>query len=222
MEIIMAKATFDKLSFFYNILEKYIFREHETIKEIINRHVNLKENSKIIDIGGGTGLNTECIADRGYEVTLLDFSRNMLLKADNSKFSLIWGNGTCLPIKNDSYDVALLINSLHHIDKKFHEDFLDESFRILKSGGKIYIIDVLPYDYDSAERIKRPILKIINFLMFNKLTLLYFKIEQLVHGNSFHQSPPVIESMIKNSGFKDIQTIQPESSNSKYVVTGIK
>lgn len=218
----MTKATFDKLSFFYNILEKYIFREYETIKDIINRYVNLKENSKIIDIGGGTGLNTECIADRGYDVTLIDFSRNMLLKADYSKFSLIWGNGTCLPIKNDSYDVSLLINSLHHIDNKLHQDFIDESFRILKSGGKIYIIDIFPYDPDSAERIKRPIVKIINFLLFNKLTLLYFKIEKLVHGNSFHQNPPVIESMIKNSGFKDFQTIQPVNSNSKYVVTGTK
>jgi ubiquinone/menaquinone biosynthesis C-methylase UbiE len=218
----MPTASFDRVSFLYNILEKRIFREHETVKEIINDYIILKENFNVIDIGGGTGVNTEFIVNEGYDVTLLDFSRSMLLVANNTKLKTILGDGTCLPVKNRSYDVALLISALHHIDKNLHQNSINESFRILKPGGKTYVIEIFPPGHKAHEKIKRFYLRIINILLFKRLNMIFFKIEQLIHGKTFHQEPSVFKSMFEKSGFKDIKIIQPKNCSSKYIVCGTK
>ncbi len=218
----MSKATFDRIAKIYNIIEKYIFKEYETLREIIEQNIVLKDNSKILDIGGGTGLNTDLIVKYGHDVTLIDFSRNMLLEADKLKFKLILGDGTCLPIKNNIYDSILMINTLHHIDKNLQQKSIDESFRILKSDGVMYVIEVFPPEFNGDKSLKTPLFRFMNFLLFKKLILIILKIDTFVHNQTFYNEPTTIKSMFKKSGFKNIKIILPKNSNSKYIIFGNK
>jgi ubiquinone/menaquinone biosynthesis C-methylase UbiE len=138
----MSNATFDKVYFFYDIIEKYILKDYQRASELINRHLTSIKNEKIADIGGGTGIIAELLVKKGNEVTIIDPSIGLLSKVRNPSIPLIRGDGCSMPIKDGVFDTALLINTLHHIKKREKKRVLSETLRILRCGGKLFVIDL--------------------------------------------------------------------------------
>ena len=54
------------------------------------------------------------------------------------------GTGTKLDIKDNAFDVVLIINVMHHIDSGDHLDFLKEVYRVLQPEGKFFVYEHNP------------------------------------------------------------------------------
>lgn len=107
----------------------------------------LKEGQSFLDIGCGTGF-----AVRYAAVTMncngnfygIDLSSKMIEKAgDNSQgyrnVHFYKANVEAMPFESGLFDSAICTNSFHHyIDPS---KALDEIYRVLKPGGRIYILD---------------------------------------------------------------------------------
>jgi ubiquinone/menaquinone biosynthesis C-methylase UbiE len=105
---------------------------------------NLVKNSKILDVGCGAGKLVKEVADRGYEVLGMDFSYNMIRKADatcnvddKSHIKFLQGDIESLPFKDSVFDVVLCLGVVTYL--RSEKKALHEMSRVLKSGGTLIL-----------------------------------------------------------------------------------
>lgn len=110
----------------------------------------LKPNSKIIEIGAGTGRYSHALARQGYAVDAVElvehnievFKKNTL---PNESITIRQGNAMDLSEFGDNqYDITLLLGPLYHLyDKEDKCQALSEAIRVTKPGGVIFAAYVL-------------------------------------------------------------------------------
>lgn len=117
---------------------------------------------KILDIGGGPGRYAISLVEKGYDVTLLDLSKNCLElakeKAHQAGVKLngyIHGNAMDLSeIERESYDAVLLMGPLYHLLMlEERQKAVKEAAAVLKPGGYIavsFITRFARFNYSSG------------------------------------------------------------------------
>lgn len=109
--------------------------------------LNLNENVCMLDIGCGTGWalgQAAKLVDGKGTFYGVDLSEKMIEKAkENFKgrenFHFFKANAEEIPLENNQFDVIICTNSFHHY---LHPDkALKEMYRLLKTGGKLYLLD---------------------------------------------------------------------------------
>lgn len=111
----------------------------EEVADVILTLVNATPETSFLEPGVGTGLNIFPVVKRGYPVTGIDVSEEMLNQF-RQKFSqipsnlrLINADVSQIPFTNWSFDVVLTVHMIHAVsDWKI---FLDEIARVLKPQG---------------------------------------------------------------------------------------
>ena len=117
--------------------------EAKALREMISG-----ENPDILEIGCGTGKNTEYLQTMAKKLIGADFSAEMLEKArakitaENVEFKQldlreVWG------FADDSYDLITCSLALEHIENL--EFVFAEANRVLCSGGKFYFGELHPF-----------------------------------------------------------------------------
>ena len=106
------------------------------------------KNKRVLEIGCGTGLNTEYLIQEGGQVVGLDLSEKMLSKAlkriDHGDVNFVEGDITKpWDFKNESFDFIVANLVLEHIEQLSH--VFTEAHRVLSSGGQFYIGELHPY-----------------------------------------------------------------------------
>lgn len=125
------------------LLKKNRMPEFITTMKYIEKY--LTENSKILEIGAGTGRYSIALADKGYEVTSVELApHNIKILKSKIKpeynINIYEGNACDLSfIKNDTYDIVLLLGPMYHLfnDTDKHKA-ISEAIRVAKKGGIIY------------------------------------------------------------------------------------
>lgn len=105
----------------------------------------LKPNSKILEIGAGTGRYSITLADKGYDVTaveLVPHNIEIMKKKIKPEYNIkaYEGNACDLSfIESDTYDIVLLLGPMYHLfnDEDKHKA-LSEAIRVAKKDGIIY------------------------------------------------------------------------------------
>lgn len=165
--------------------------------DLILDALNPAENELIVDLGGGTGHYAELIASYCREVVVVDESAAMLShvpQVPNVKMLLHDIRNTSL--SPEYCNAVLLTDVIHHIADQ-HE-VIDEAYRILKSGGRLIILDF------SASDVRIKVLGIF---------------ERLIFGSVYYRTPDQISKLLFNSKFTNI-TCNP--CGWCYLITGWK
>jgi ArsR family transcriptional regulator len=110
---------------------------------------------RIADLGCGTGPTSEALAPLVERVLAVDASESMLRAARRrlepfDNVELRTGELEALPIADRSVDAATLVLVLHHVAEP--PRVLSEAARILRPGGQLLIVDMLPHDRQDYER----------------------------------------------------------------------
>jgi ubiquinone/menaquinone biosynthesis C-methylase UbiE len=93
---------------------------------------------ELADIGGGTGNYALALADEGWRPVVVDRSAQMLAQAAGKGLETIRANATRLPFADDSFDAAIFVSMLHHVD--YPEQALAEAKRVLRPGGRLAVM----------------------------------------------------------------------------------
>jgi ubiquinone/menaquinone biosynthesis C-methylase UbiE len=132
------------------------FPQFKLVRSIPLRAVfknGLKENSRVLDFGCGTGhflVDLSKKAKRkGIELSIygLDITQTMLDRCQESfkrknisGVHLLLGDGKKSPVENNFFNVISTSLSLHHWDNP--EEVLTEIYRIIKPGGRFILFDL--------------------------------------------------------------------------------
>jgi len=136
-----------------------------TQSKFISR-LDIKENTNFLDVGCGTGFalgEAAKAVDGKGQFYGIDLSAKMIEKAKSNfqgrdNFHFIQADSELIPLDDNFFDIIICTNSFHHY---LHPDkALKEMYRLLKKGGKIYILD-LTADNWFIKIIDKTILKLI-------------------------------------------------------------
>jgi ubiquinone/menaquinone biosynthesis C-methylase UbiE/biotin operon repressor len=112
----------------------------------------------IADLGAGEGAFSLLLAQRAKQVIAVDNSEKMVevgstLARNQNLPALEYRKGDleAVPIADDSVDMALLSQSLHHA--MHPERAIAEAWRILKPGGRIVILDLVQHRFAEAREL---------------------------------------------------------------------
>jgi SAM-dependent methyltransferase len=102
---------------------------------------------RVIDIGGGSGVHAAYLAERGYEVTLVDPVPSLVKQAlsraatgaSDQRFRAEKGDARQLEFEDESFDIALLMGPLYHLANLSDRNLaLAEAKRVLRPGGVLF------------------------------------------------------------------------------------
>ncbi len=104
------------------------------------------ENLAILDLGSGTGRNSNYLAELGNRVTGLEISPTAidLAKSRAKKMKVevdyqLRNMGSVYPFDNEMFDLAIDITSSNSLNNKERYIYLSEVHRVLKSNGHFFV-----------------------------------------------------------------------------------
>lgn len=93
---------------------------------------------RLLDVAGGTGIVSEALASRGFDVLVADLSPGMLrLAAARLPGRVLVASGDRLPVRDASVDVVTTIWLLHMLLTPAADAVLAEAARVLRPGGHL-------------------------------------------------------------------------------------
>lgn len=134
-----------------NSLYDLIGIEYDTTRkadtEITRRlynHLQVFDNSPVIDIACGTGNYTIALRVLGLNISGVDISKEMITSASRKTSQIQWivGDATSLPFKKKEFKGAVCVLSIHHF-KDLQKSF-NEIYRVLESGSRFVIFTSTP------------------------------------------------------------------------------
>ena len=132
----------------YNIIaEEYaaefgkIYEDIEVIEKFLSY---LKPNSKILDLGGGTGKLTDLFIQKGYKAICYDFSKEMMRKAQEFYRDIPYILDDMIYMKdhfeNNSLDGIIAFYSLFHIPREELDNVFSCIYDLLKENGVVCFV----------------------------------------------------------------------------------
>lgn len=117
-------------------------------KELLKRFLPAS-GWRICDIGGGTGYYSDWLALQGHSVSMLELAPSAVEAAKSRQtvpYEAVAGDARQLPWTDASFDAALLLGPLYHLQQKTDRlQALTEAFRILRPGGILFAAGISKY-----------------------------------------------------------------------------
>ena len=115
-------------------------------ESVLSENLEL-DKLEIVDVGSGPGDLVRYMTGQGAQVTGLECGALQLEKARSYPLAgdeiYIEGVGQEMPFADDSFDVVIFFNSLHHVPAEQMATALDEASRVVRSAGSIYVAEPL-------------------------------------------------------------------------------
>lgn len=127
----------------------------DTIKFYL-KHTDVDEMFKdkvVLDIGCGAGGKTVFYASKGVKkiigIEILEKYRDEAESLATEygledKFEFVQGDASNMPFEDEIFDTIIMNDAMEHVDKP--EKVLEECYRVLKKGGKLYL-NFPPYNH---------------------------------------------------------------------------
>lgn len=144
------KAMFETIAPTYDFQNSFLSLRRDIYwRKVLAAGLNLPEGSTVLDIAVGTAeiaieINRQ---HPGLNVVGVDFSPGMLAvgrkkisrRSPDVRISLVAGDGRCLPVSSESSEAVTISFGIRNMDER--EQVLAEFYRVLKPGGRLYIME---------------------------------------------------------------------------------
>ena len=135
-------AMFDGVARRYDLLNDLLsLGRTKAWRKVATAIIAPKPGMRILDIAAGTGSSSRPLADAGAEVISLDFSKGMLDagRKRHSDLTFVQGDALALTFKENEFDVTTISFGLRNTSDT--SKALQESLRVLKSGGRMVVVE---------------------------------------------------------------------------------
>lgn len=140
-----SKVNYNEISQVYNV--RYSVSPLEGVSSFLKNLVETNSPQTILEVGCGTAHWLKDLSNYKCQLFGGDYSIAMLKQSGTNPFKnihLFNTDANLLPLKQNSFDLIICINAIHHFTDK--EKFIIDSSKLLKSNGIISIIGLDPRD----------------------------------------------------------------------------
>jgi demethylmenaquinone methyltransferase/2-methoxy-6-polyprenyl-1,4-benzoquinol methylase len=197
------KNLFNKLAPKYDFMNNIIsLNTHKKVKKIAIENLDIKPNSKILDLCCGTGDMGKIIKSLypTCDVIGVDFSEQMLdiARKNNKNITYRLMDATNLLFEKNEFDYVIMAFGLRNIKDK--RKTLEEIYKILKKNGKFLHLDFGEQSYIS---------RILDILILFLAKIFYKNVKPykyLVLTKRNFPPPYVLVKIFEKIGFKELCT----------------
>ena len=144
------KLKFKFLAIFYDLFDlAFLVQKERNPRYALARKIP-NENLRILDVCVGTANSSIVVAEANdrNEIVGIDLSPSMIAVAEGKirkrgirNISIHQMDATKMSFQDCEFDIAMASFGLHELGHELMMDILKETYRVLKDGGKLYIID---------------------------------------------------------------------------------
>lgn len=110
--------------------------EFARVQELVSGHV---AGGRVLDVGGGTGVHSRALQERGFDVALVDPVPSHVAVAQDAGIEASVGDARSLPFADGSFEAALLLGPLYHLASRDDRVVaLREAARVTRPGGYVF------------------------------------------------------------------------------------
>ncbi len=149
----MTKKKHDVMKRYNETASKYDDRyrsiQEQKYREIFSM-IDYDVNDIVLDVGSGTGLLLDYLSSSVENILCCDLSFNMLVEGRKRHNNAIFicADSDHLPFRDSSFDLTTCISVIQNLPEPFQT--IEESFRILKDGGRL-LLTALDKKYTDIE-----------------------------------------------------------------------
>ena len=118
--------------------------DYKTIRNSIKKEFFIKNNSKVLDIGCGTGIHCEFLKVKNY--LGIDIDKRLIAyakqKYKNKEFKVM--DATRLNFEKNSFDNVLIVGVIHHLSNENAKKVCKGIQKVLKNESNILVIEAIP------------------------------------------------------------------------------
>ncbi len=118
----------------------------EMVLELVKKYCGHLSSIRVLDIGSGIGLVDRSLAPAIKNLFGVDTEEGVVNRAkiNNPGVHYQKYDGERLPFEDHSMDFVFAINVMHHVSPSLWQNFTNEMWRVLKSGGVAAIFEHNP------------------------------------------------------------------------------
>lgn len=153
----LVKEVFDSVASRYDVMNDIMsLGMHRLWKDKMVNNMCFSENSKVLDVAGGTGDIAIRIIKKepSVKVTVCDINQNMLNKGRDKAINLnlleldwVCANAEDLPFDNCEFDYCTIAFGIRNVSDR--KKALSEMYRVLKPNGKLICLEFAPMHYQN-------------------------------------------------------------------------
>lgn len=131
----------------------YLKWPDEIVVRFLAKHLKLKSDKKILDLGSGSGRHTELFASENFEVYACDHSEKSLeitrkrLRLKNLSADFKEGVSFNLPYETSFFDIVVAWGSIYYNTYSDMIKSIKEIYRVLTKGGVLLVSLIAKGDY---------------------------------------------------------------------------
>lgn len=111
--------------------------QHETVLRLLG-----DGPGRLLDVGCGTGAHTAALSERGWAVTGVDTSQDMLRRARERGIDVVEADAAALPFEDESFDAV--VSMWTHTDVDDFAAVVREVARVLRQDGPFVYLGAHP------------------------------------------------------------------------------
>ena len=151
----MKRRSFDLLAPLYDLgvsIIAFFLGGEDRLRQTVTDALAPMKGRRVLDVFTGTGAIALRAASDGAHVVALDLSQGMLSVAQEKSrvkavpIALVAADAALMPFADNTFDVVVASMGLHEITRDMATAAINESYRVLKQGGRLGI-----FDYHRAE-----------------------------------------------------------------------
>ncbi len=149
------------------------------------------KGQRLLDVGCGTGHHLRGLAARGFDVTGIDGSQEMLAAAHHTSptAELHHGDVGALPFPDSSFDLILCVEVLRYLVNP--QPAIAEMARVLRPGGACLVTAA-------------PLFSVNGYALVNRVALIA-PVGDLVRLKQFFTTPSRLEDRFTSAGFRPVE-----------------
>jgi ubiquinone/menaquinone biosynthesis C-methylase UbiE len=121
-------ADYDQIALGYNELHK---DEQQNKLDIIKQYLKADKNSKLLDVGCGTGLSSD------FNCYVVGIDPSIELLKQNKNLRKLQGEAEHLPFKDNSFDYVITLTALHNFND------IKKGLEEIRRVGKYFVLTIL-------------------------------------------------------------------------------
>jgi ubiquinone/menaquinone biosynthesis C-methylase UbiE len=165
------------------------------LKDIQQALEALPPNSRILDIGSGTGHLSSLMAAMGHKVTGLEPAANMieLARKNFPDIEFVEGVSSSLPFEDGTFDFVIAFEVFRYLDKPENLATFKEVHRVMKKGGTFLFTQVNKFATDW-------------YYPFYYIKKVFYSLFKKTYHYCFFTTPGQQEKLLKQGGFPEVET----------------